>query len=67
MITSGTGKSHFAEALAHAAIEKDLRVMDGAAFALARENRVPIIVFSVAEKGAIAAVLSGKGHATTIG
>ena len=26
MITSGTGKSHLAEALAHAAIEKDLRV-----------------------------------------
>jgi DNA replication protein DnaC len=25
-ITSGTGKSHFAEALAHAAIDKDLRV-----------------------------------------
>jgi len=56
------------ERLSHQeAIEKDLRVMDGAAFALARENRVPIIVFSVAEKGAIAAVLSGKGHATTIG
>ncbi len=56
------------ERLSHQeAIEKDLRVMDGAAFALARENRIPIIVFSVAEKGAIAAVLSGKGHATTIG
>ena len=56
------------ERLSHQeAIEKDLRVMDSAAFALARENRVPIIVFSVAEKGAIAAVLSGKGHATTIG
>ena len=25
-ITSGTGKSHLVEALAHAAIEKDLRV-----------------------------------------
>jgi uridylate kinase len=56
------------ERLSHQeAIENDLRVMDGAAFALARENRIPIIVFSVAEKGAIAAVLSGKGHATTVG
>ena len=33
------------------AIERDLRVMDGAAFALARENRMPIIVFSIAREG----------------
>jgi uridylate kinase len=49
------------------ALEKDLRVMDGAAFALARENRMPIIVFSIAEKGAIEAVLRGKGRATLVG
>jgi len=56
------------ERLSHQeAIEKDLRVMDGAAFALARENRMPIIVFSIAEKGAIEAVLRGKGRATIVG
>jgi uridylate kinase len=49
------------------AIEKDLRVMDGAAFALARENRMPIIVFSIREAGAIATVLRGKGRATVVG
>src|SRR6476469_4462419 len=49
------------------AIEKDLRVMDGTAFALARENRMPIIVFSLADKGAIEAVLRGKGRATIVG
>jgi uridylate kinase len=49
------------------AIEKDLRVMDGTAFALARENRMPIIVFSIAEKGAIETVLRGKGRATVVG
>ncbi len=49
------------------AIEKDLRVMDGAAFALARENRMPIIVFSIADYGAIQAVLRGEGRATTVG
>ncbi|HEV2630432.1 MAG TPA: UMP kinase [Pseudolabrys sp.] len=48
------------------AIEKDLRVMDGAAFALARENRMPIIVFSIADKGAVEAVLRGKGRATVV-
>ena len=49
------------------AIEQDLRVMDSTAFALARENHMPIIVFSIAEKGAIAAVLAGKGRATFVG
>jgi uridylate kinase len=56
------------ERLSHQeAIEKDLRVMDGAAFALARENRMPIIVFSIREAGAIATVLRGKGKATVVG
>jgi len=49
------------------AIEKDLRVMDGAAFALARENRTPIIVFSIAEKNAIETVLRGQGRTTVVG
>jgi uridylate kinase len=49
------------------AIERDLKVMDTAAFALARENRMPIIVFSIREPGAVAAVLAGKGRATIVG
>jgi uridylate kinase len=49
------------------AIERDLKVMDSTAFALARENRMPIIVFSIREPGAIAAVLRGEGHATVVG
>jgi uridylate kinase len=54
--------------LSHAeAIERDLKVMDATAFALARENLMPIIVFSIAEPGAIEAVLRGKGRATTVG
>ncbi len=49
------------------AIERDLKVMDGTAFALARENAMPIIVFSIAEPGAIEKVLRGKGRATIVG
>jgi len=49
------------------AIERNLKVMDTTAFALARENRMPIIVFSIREKGAIAAVLRGNGRATLVG
>jgi uridylate kinase len=49
------------------AIERDLKVMDAAAFALARENSMPIIVFSIRVPGAIEAVLRGKGRATIVG
>jgi uridylate kinase len=49
------------------AIRRDLKVMDATAFALARENHMPIIVFSIREPGAIAAVLDGKGRATFVG
>lgn len=48
------------------AIAQNLAVMDTAAFALARENRIPIIVFSIGELGAIAAVLSGGGRSTLV-
>jgi uridylate kinase len=49
------------------AIQRDLKVMDSTAFALARENRMPIIVFSIREPGSVAAVLGGTGHATFVG
>src|SRR5476651_2014788 len=49
------------------AIEKNLRVMDSTAFALARENHMPIIVFSFDDTAAIEAVLGGKGRSTVIG
>jgi uridylate kinase len=48
------------------AIDKSLAVMDTAAFALARENRIPIVVFSVHEPGAIPAALLGQGRATYV-
>jgi uridylate kinase len=47
-------------------LSKDLRIMDGAAIALARDNRIPIIVCSIKEQGGLAAVLQGKGSSTTI-
>ena len=49
------------------AISRDLKVMDATAFALARENRIPIIVFSIRERSAIEAVLRGKGRSTIVG
>jgi uridylate kinase len=49
------------------ALDRDLKVCDATAFALARDTRMPIIVFSIHEPGAVAAVLSGKGRATIVG
>src|SRR5215469_448652 len=49
------------------AMDRRLKIMDATAFALAQENRMPIIVFSIREHGAIHTVLCGKGHFTTVG
>jgi uridylate kinase len=55
------------ERLTHGeAIRRDLKVMDSTAFALARENRMPIIVFAIRDAGAITAVLSGAGTSTIV-
>jgi uridylate kinase len=48
------------------AIAKNLAVMDTAAFALARENGIQIIVFSIKQPGAIMAALEGRGKATLV-
>jgi len=45
----------------------DLRVMDASAIALARESRIPIVVFRVRERGAYAQVVQGHGPHTVIG
>jgi uridylate kinase len=47
-------------------LSRDLKVMDASAISLARENRIPIIVFSIQEKGNFAKVLAGKGRCTII-
>jgi len=49
------------------AVSRDLKVMDATAFTLARESGMPIIVFSVADREAIAAVLGGGGRSTLVG
>jgi uridylate kinase len=55
------------ERLTHSqALEGGYKVMDATAFALARDTSLPIIVFSIAEAGSIAAVLSGKGKGTIV-
>ncbi|MFP4313533.1 MAG: UMP kinase [Alphaproteobacteria bacterium] len=47
-------------------LTKDLRVMDATAISLARENNIPIVVFSVQEEGNFAKVVKGEGKYTLV-
>jgi uridylate kinase len=47
-------------------LARDLGVMDASAVSLMRENGIPIVVFSIHEKGALGQVLDGGGVATTV-
>jgi uridylate kinase len=47
-------------------LARNLQVMDAAAVSLSRENKIPIVVFALQEKGALAAVLRGEGRCTII-
>jgi uridylate kinase len=44
----------------------NLKVMDASAVALCRDNNIPIIVFSIREKGNLARVLAGQGVQTIV-
>jgi uridylate kinase len=48
-------------------LSNDLKVMDASAISLARENRIPILVFSIQNEGAFPDVVAGRGRFTVIG
>ncbi len=50
----------------HDVLARELKVMDASAVSLSRENKIPIVVFSINDRGALAAVLKGEGRATVI-
>jgi uridylate kinase len=50
----------------HEVLSRDLEVMDASAVSLSRENKIPIIVFSIHTRGQLAAVLRGEGRCTII-
>jgi uridylate kinase len=45
---------------------KDLRIMDPAAIALARDNGIPVVVFSIRTPGAASDILKGAGRFTLV-
>ena len=50
----------------HDVLARDLKVMDASAISLARENNIPILVFSIHEPGAPRDILQGVGRYTRI-
>ena len=48
-------------------LSRDLKVMDAAAIALARDNAIPIVVFSLHQTGAIAKVMRGEAVCSVVG
>lgn len=48
-------------------LEKDLRVMDGTAIALCKDNNIPIMVFDLSVKGNIRRALLGESIGTIVG
>lgn len=47
-------------------LDRGLKVMDVAAVALTRENKIPIVVFSIHEKGMFGDILRGGGRSTLV-
>ena len=47
-------------------LAQNLKVMDASAVALCRDNKIPIVVFSIREKGNLARVLKGEGTQTLV-
>ena len=47
-------------------LSDNLKVMDATAVALCRENDIPLVVFSIREKGNVARVLAGEGTQTIV-
>jgi uridylate kinase len=48
------------------ALNRSLKVMDGAAFSLCMENRIPIVVFDFFQEGSIEAVVRGEAIGTLV-
>jgi uridylate kinase len=58
--------SHFATITFTEILKRDLRIMDPAAIALARDNNIPVVVFSIREAGNVGKALAGAGKFTTV-
>jgi len=47
-------------------IQKNLKIMDTAAFAICKENKIPVIVYNTYEKGNLLKIIQGEENIGTI-
>ena len=47
-------------------LQKRLKIMDSAAISLCMENRIPVIVFNLFEKGNLTKIATGNGRCTIL-
>lgn len=59
--------THFPAISYDEVLTKNLKVMDASAIAMARDNNLPIVVFSLNHPGGFSAVLRGEGKFTIVG
>ncbi|MBL08456.1 MAG: UMP kinase [Rhodobiaceae bacterium] len=50
----------------HEVLTRNLRVIDSAAVSLARENDIPIVVFSINEENSFVDIMEGKGNSSIV-
>jgi len=60
------GATRFDTLSFHDVLARDLRVMDASAVSLARDNDIPIVVFSIHDQGRFVDVLQGEGPCTVV-
>ncbi|HEY8191869.1 MAG TPA: UMP kinase, partial [Alphaproteobacteria bacterium] len=58
--------THFKNLTYMEVLTKDLKVMDATAISLARENNIPVIIFSIKKPGAFAELMQGRGECTIV-
>ena len=58
--------THFKKISYDTILQKNLKVMDASAIALARDNKLPIIIFSLSDTNGLLGILQGKGRFTRV-
>ena len=64
--TTNPAAKRFATVSYDRVLADNLKVMDASAVALCRDNKIPIVVFSIREGGNLARVLAGQGTSTVV-
>ncbi len=63
---TNSGATHLKTVTYDTILQKNLKIMDASAIALARDNKLPIIVFSLSEPDGLLGIVQGRGQFTKV-